>query len=445
MSGQLLKPGQVVQTASGVPCRVGRLLGSGTQGEVYQCEWGGADFALKWYFPQQAKPAQRDSLAALIAQGSPTPHFLWPQDLAHAGQVDGFGYVMRLRDARYRGLVDLVSGRMDIAAIALINAALELTKAMRALHTRGLCYRDISFGNAFIDPDEGQILVCDNDNVTVNRTPWSDVGGTMGFMAPEVVLGEVPSRTSDLHSLAVLLFHMLFIGHPLMGRRMLSIRSWDAVAQRELFGKQPVFIFDPDETSNEALDTDADPSGECGGTALAYWRIYPQFLRDAFTQAFTAGLRIPTQRPTDLEWLNTLARLRDSIYRCRCGTPNYYDPTVVAGVLQPPPPCWSCGHAPTLPFRIRLGKKVVMLNFDTRLYLHHLAGEDAAFDYSKALAEVTRHPTDPDRWGLKNLGSTKWVATLNDGSVRDVEPGRSASLAHNTRIAFGRVEGVIRY
>ena len=78
----------------------------------------------------------------------------------------------------------------------------------------------------------------------------------------------VESRTTDAHSLAVLLFHMLFIGHPLMGKKMLSIRSWDAVSQQVLFGKEPVFIFDPKDKSNEALDLAQDPTGESGGTAF---------------------------------------------------------------------------------------------------------------------------------------------------------------------------------
>lgn len=442
---ELLSPGQVVHTDSGIACTVGRFLGSGTQGEVYQCEWGGQPFALKWYFPQRATDAQRQSLAELVKTGSPTSHFLWPEDLAHAKGVAGFGYVMRLRDPKFRGLNELVAGRLEIGAVALINATIELTKAMRALHTDGLCYRDISFGNAFLEPAEGHILVCDNDNVTVNRTPWSDIGGTMGFMAPEVVRGEVPSRLTDAHSLAVLLFHMLFVGHPLMGKKMLTIRSWDAPAQQELYGRNPVFIFDPADRTNEALEMAYDPTGESGGTALAYWRIYPQFLRDTFIRAFTEGLRKPESRPTDLDWLNTLSRLRDSAYRCRCGSPNYYDPVVRDGTLQQPAPCWSCAEVPALPFRIKIDKKVVMLNHDTRLHPHHVLGDDAAFDYSGVLAEVTAHPTEPGRWGLKNLGKTKWVATLPDGAVRDVDPGRSAPLASGTRIGFGRVEGVIRY
>jgi len=37
-------------------------------------------------------------------------------------------------------------------------------------------------------------------------------------MAPEVVLGGAPDKRSDRFSLAVILFRMLFIEHPLEGK-----------------------------------------------------------------------------------------------------------------------------------------------------------------------------------------------------------------------------------
>ena len=45
------------------------------------------------------------------------------------------------------------------------------------------------------------------------------------------------------------------------------------------------------------------------------------------------------------------------------------------------------------------------------------------------LAVVQRHPQNPSVWGLKNLSPVKWVITAPDGAIRDVEPGRSVTLA----------------
>ena len=66
------------------------------------------------------------------------------------------------------------------------------------------------------------------------------------------------------------------------------------------------------------------------------------------------------------------------------------------------------------------------------------------YDFSAPVAEVATHPSRPGVWGLKNLSASKWVITTADGAVRDVEPGRSVSLAVGTRIQFGRSEGEIK-
>jgi serine/threonine protein kinase len=444
---ELLQPNQVVQSSvPGKPCTVVKFLGGGGQGEVYHAKWGGSDVALKWYYEQSATPDQRAALEELIQGGKPSEVFLWPEDLAEAkGIIPGFGYIMRLREQKYKSLTDLVAGKISPTFLALIQAGLELTKAFRSLHTKGLSYRDISFGNAFFDPSTGCVLVCDNDNVATNHTSKGGVLGTPDFMAPEVVrMKALPSTATDMHSLAVLLFYIFHIGHPLMGKRIVNICCWDGPARELIFGKTPVFIFDPKDNSNAAVDKSADPSGEAGGNAIKFWTIYPQFLRNTFIKAFTIGLRDPDSRVTELEWLDTLAALRNSLFKCACGTPNFYDEETFKANGGHPTPCWSCKKEPKLPFRIRIGKAIVMLSADSKLYPHHME-DGRAYDFSTAVAEVVRHPTDPNVWGLKNLGSEKWVTTLPNGTLNDVEPGRSARLATGTKINFGKVEGEIRY
>jgi hypothetical protein len=38
----------------------------------------------------------------------------------------------------------------------------------------------------------------------------------------------------------------------------------------------------------------------------------------------------------------------------------------------------------------------------------------------------------------------KWLCTTADNQVKDVEPGRSATMAVGTKINFGKAEGEIR-
>ena len=445
---ELLKTGQTVQTKiTGQPCVVEKFLGGGGQGEVYSAHWNGTTFALKWYFANTATQDQQEALEKLVKQSPPSSAFLWPLDMAYADGVPGFGYIMQLREPRFKGLIDLVAGRIDPKFRELVTVGLGLADNFYKLHSQGLCYRDISFGNAFFDPLNGDVLICDNDNVTENRSPKVSVLGTPDFMAPEIVRGEAkPSRQTDFYSLAVLLFYIFHIQHPLIGKRILKIKSWDLPARTKLLGNEPLFIFDPQNKSNEAVDRSVDPLGEAGANALNYWPIFPQVLRDAFTQSFTSGLHDPENgRVTEGTWRRVLSQVRDAIFYCSCGKENFYDSTVLKGPNGKPGNCWSCKKELRLPYRIRIEKSIIMLSHEGKLYQHHLNPGSMDFDFSKPCAEVTPHPTDPSVWGLKNCTTEKWVTSMPDGSLKDIEPGRSVRIASGTKVNFGKVEGEMRY
>jgi hypothetical protein len=139
-----------------------------------------------------------------------------------------------------------------------------------------------------------------------------------------------------------------------------------------------------------------------------------------------------------------MVSLRDAIFYCpHCSLENFYDGGALKARGGNPGLCWSCATALRLPPRIRIGKSVVMLNYDAKLFPHHV-DDQKMYDFSGAVAEVAAHPTNPQIWGLKNTSKDKWVITSTDGAVRDVEPGRSVTLAVGTKIHFGEAEGEIR-
>jgi serine/threonine protein kinase len=439
---EILKTGQVVRTeTSGMNCEVEAFLGGGGQGEVYRAKLNGKDVALKWYFPDSATREQRKVLETLIMKGAPNDKFLWPIELASADKVPGFGYIMPLREERYKSLFDLMKRRIDPTFYPLATAGLHLSHSFLQLHSQGWCYRDISFGNVFFDPENGDVLICDNDNIAVDDIAIkSDVKGTLGFMAPEIVRGnELPSTKTDLFSLAVLLFYMFMVHHPLAGKREADIKCLDQAAMTKLFGTEPLFIFDPNDHSNEPVKSYQD-------NPLLYWPIYPQFLRDLFTKAFTDGIKDPLNgRIRESQWRAAMVHLRDSILYCSsCKAENFYDTDAFRQSGGKPSPCWSCKRNITLPFRIRIDNIVVMLNHNTKLFPHHI-DEQKLYNFSQPVAEVNLHPTNPNLWGLKNLTSEKWSITKLDGTVQDVYPGKSVPLISGTKILFGSKQGEIRY
>lgn len=438
---QLLKLGQTVQTReTGAECVVGQFLGGGGQGEVYEASMSGSPVALKWFFPHYLRQDTRlrDRLEQVVQAGPPSDRFLWPMDLATAVGRGDFGYVMPLREARFKGIVDLVTRRVSTDFRALTTAGFELAHSFLQLHAKGLCYRDISFGNVFFDPATGEVRICDNDNVDVNGQPGS-IGGTARFMAPEIVQGNAtPTTQTDLFSLAVLLFYMLMNHHPLEGAREAAIHCLDLPAMMRLYGTNPLFIFDPDDPSNRPVPGYHD-------NALALWPVYPQFIKDLFIRAFTDGIRDPEHgRVRESEWRAALVHLRDSIVYCPgCGAQNFYDPARLRSQGDPGL-CWSCGAGLKLPPRIRLGRDVVMLNYDSQLFPHHV-DERRRYDFSSPVARVVQHPDDPRIWGMKNVSQEKWVITDRDNSVKDVFPGQAVTLSPGIRIHFGQSEGAIRF
>jgi len=436
---QLLKVGQKVQTQV-CCCQVEQSLGSGGQGEVYRANLNNHAVALKWYFPHyiQQDTHLRERLERAVESGPPNNRFLWPIDLASASGIDGFGYIMPLREPRYKSIIDLMIRRIEPSFRALTTAGLELSDSFLQLHAKGLCYRDISFGNVFLEPDTGNILICDNDNVAVNGETDIGILGTPRFMAPEIVGTEgLPNTQTDLFSLAVLLFYLLMIHHPLEGRRESQIKCLDLPAMRKIYGLEPVFIFDPNNDSNRPVPGDHD-------NAIAFWNLYPQFLRDLFIKAFTEGIKDPKNgRVAEGIWRVAMVRLRDSIIYCpHCGAENFYDTNVLQISAGKSINCWSCQKVTPIPPQIRIGKNLVMLNHDTKLFPHHI-DDQKLYDFSQPVAEVTQHPKITNIWGIKNLTDSQWSSTAYNGTFKEIPPGHSVTLTVGTKINFGNTEGEI--
>ena len=321
--------------------------------------------------------------------------------------------------------------RIEPSLRALLTAGHQLTDAFLRLHSNGLCYRDISFANVFFDPNTGDVLICDNDNVDISGTVKGGVLGTPRFMAPEVVRREgVPSDETDRYSLAVLLFFLLFGGHPLDGEREARIRCLDVPALERLYGTSPLYIWDPGDPSNRPVPGVHD-------NPIAFAPMYPAALMALFLRSFTDGLHYPTKRVRESEWRKAFAAAIDSIWLCGCGAENFYE----AGAAATNKRCWACQNALVLPPRIKLGSSVVLLNRTTVIRSHHVGRADQD---DPAVGEVVENPRSPGVFGLKNLSQEPWTLTKPDGSVLDVPAGRAAPIIEGNRINFGLVTGEIR-
>ena len=427
MDGQL-KAGVSLTSESSNNYKVVSLLGAGGQGEVYDVTLNGKHFALKWYFSHMATREQKDILDNLISKGSPDDSFLWPQDMIFTRYGTSFGYIMPLRPKNYKSIVDLMKGRVNPSFSALCKAAYNLTNGYQKLHSMGYSYRDISFGNMFFDPDTGDVLICDNDNVSPNGKDDSSVYGTPRFMAPEIVVGKAkPSRNTDLYSLAILLFYMFMVGHPLEGKLEADIKCMDIHAMNKLYGSNPVFVYDPNDKSNRPVKGYQD-------NVILYWDIFPQNIKDLFTKSFTDGIKFPNKRITEKQWLDAFANLLTGIMACpNCGAEIFYDEYKTANGIAHT--CWNCRKNVQTPASMVVGKNRILLCKDAKVYSHTIYGD---YDMNTVVGEVVQNPKNPALWGIKNESKENWTYIKADGQQMPVAIGRSASIAKGAKINFGQ-------
>jgi DNA-binding helix-hairpin-helix protein with protein kinase domain len=409
------------------PLTIVRGLGGGTQGQVYAVQAGGETLALKWYLPAclAGDAGLPRRLRQSISLGTPNADFLWPlalleptpqsRPLIRHAQA-GFGYLMPLRPPGFLGAHLHAGGQLEISLQNVLRACFFLADGFHQLHLKGLCYKDISLGNLFLEPGSGRILICDNDNVDIDGGDPGSVLGTPGFMAPEVLLRQSrPGAGSDLFSLAVLIFRLLTRHDPFRGQRELAIRCLDEPARRRLYGEEPLFIFDPEDAGNRP-----DPVEHAA--ALVTWPIYPAALQALFVQTFCAGLRQPQRRALTGQWTQALSRCLDQRQLCpSCGQETFPDPVQTSH-------CWHCGtHLPP-PARLRTDHCQVTVCAGNALYPHHF-DRLARLDLHRPLAQLEAHPSDPTLLGLRNLSADPWTVTLNDGRALRLEPGRTCNLA----------------
>jgi len=373
-----------------------------------------------------------------VRLGPPTQSFLWPLEIIEMSGVKGYGYIMPLRPKRFASIVDLMKRKVEPTFLSLITAAMAMVESFSKLHQKGLCYRDISFGNVFFDPRSGDILICDNDNIALEAAKGSAVLGTPRFMAPEIVRGEqLPDVKTDLFSLAILLFYMFMIHHPLEGKLEASIKCFDLPAMKRLYGERPVFIFDPFVSSNR-------PVAGLHDNALIYWQLYPEFFKQMFVKGFTKGIRYRDERPDEQEWLRTLVKLKHSLFKCSCSAENFYDVSNITGSGLKNF-CWACKKPLHVPMRMRINDDVIVIGDHVKLYHHYFdKNEQTLMSTKQVVATVTHHPTLMGVKGLKNLGAHPWRVKSSKGLQLLVETGKSCALEDGIQIDFGSTIGFIK-
>ena len=210
---QELKNGDLVNLTNGSQAKIIEELGRGGQGIVYRVEICGKQMALKWYLNAPDHKFYKN-LEDNTSKGAPSDAFLWPEFVTKK-ERGSYGYIMPLRPKGYYEFGHYLLAKRQFKSFeAIVNAAMKICDGFKLLHLRGYSYQDLNDGNFFINPDNGDVLICDNDNVMPNNDK-SGILGKARYMAPEVVSGsKAPNTESDRFSLSVILFMLFYGKHP---------------------------------------------------------------------------------------------------------------------------------------------------------------------------------------------------------------------------------------
>lgn len=418
--------GQKIRTATGGELEIIQKLGEGGQGIVYKVSYNGRQLALKWYFASKLRDADTfyRNIQNNIKKGAPTSAFLWPLEITeyHEGS---FGYLMELRPGEYKDFSQFLLAKVHFSSInAVINAALCITNGFRDLHRNGFSYQDLNDGNFFVDPKTGDVLICDNDNVA----PYGQslgIAGKCRYMAPEVVMGKKkPDIHTDRFSLAVVLYMLLFLNHPLEGKRTMCPCLTEEL-ERKFYGSEPVFVWDEGNDINR-------PVRGVHTNEIKLWPLYPDFVRKMFQRAFSNESMVgadSAHRVMENEWQEVFIALRDSITRCSCGEQTFINPT------QPASKCIGCGKNIDRPLVLKVKKHQVVLTNGSKIYECHVKYDSD--DYKAVRGEVVASRNDPNVIGLKNCSGNVWVAALPNGATKDYPDGQVIKLGRGLKITFG--------
>jgi len=136
---QLLRVGRrCKRNHQGLPCEVEQFLGGGGQGEVTARNWRAKPMALKCTFRMLPHLSNEPAWRPLVKKGAPTIGFLWPQELNVASGSSGFGYLMPLREKRFKSLrPDEENGRPEFPGSFGLRPS-NCHTAFNQLHAAGL-------------------------------------------------------------------------------------------------------------------------------------------------------------------------------------------------------------------------------------------------------------------------------------------------------------------
>jgi DNA-binding helix-hairpin-helix protein with protein kinase domain len=356
---------------SALAYKLGQEIGAGGNGVVYAVSRR----------PELVAKIQKNTLSRhdidkldVLVRGA-TPELLsvaaWPTDLLKTTTGRVVGYVMpRILDAR--PLYELYSPRSRIQHFPcadfrfLVHTAANVARLFAAVHKAGFICGDVNHSNILVR-QSGTVAAVDCDSFQVgDGSHFPCLVGTELFIPPELLGASLGATRRTLNhddfGLAVLIFHLLFMGrHPFAGR---FLGRGDMPIERSIAESR--FAYSRDATRTQMTPPPYTPPMTAVGPAVT----------ELFERAFHP-VAIRGSRPTPKAWIDALDCLKLSLVPCKSVSWHHHLPG--AGICP-----WCAIEGPA---RVRLFGGIIKVAANT------IAGIETL--WARYLALVEPGPTRP--------------------------------------------------
>jgi serine/threonine-protein kinase len=206
--------------------RVISRLGSGGMADVYlaQDQLLGREVAVKvlhQHFAEDQEFVERFRREASSAAALSHPNIVGIFD---RGEWNGTYYIA-MEYVAGRSLKAIVREDGALPPAAAIDTVIQILRAARFAHRRGVIHRDLKPHNVIID-EEGRARVTDFGIARAGASDMTLTGSIMGtaqYLSPEQAQGHAVSGTSDLYSVGVILYELLTGAVPFEGETAVAI------------------------------------------------------------------------------------------------------------------------------------------------------------------------------------------------------------------------------
>ena len=195
--------------------QLGRLLGSGGFGSVYEARYRGERLAVKKF--HQGTKNEKAALESFEAEGS-ILHFNHPNIVRSLAVLTMLGDTrcIIMEFAGERNLQSVINNSFEeLDRNRRIKFSLDIATALQFAHHQGLAHLDLKPRNVLVTAEDHCKLAdfgCCRE-VEENDKPASptksNLTGTYAYRAPELLKGESPSTKADIYSYGICLWQML--------------------------------------------------------------------------------------------------------------------------------------------------------------------------------------------------------------------------------------------